>query len=106
MMKLILLIILWTLALLFIVSQLILPLFTRLDFFWLFRDNNHVFREKKVKEPKPQEPAKPAQSLDELEHIAEEKTQSYKEVLDDIYGVEQKVREIKNKTRIENEDDF
>lgn len=100
MMKLILLIILWTLALLFLVSQLLLPLFTRLDFFWLFRDNNHVFREKKIKQAKQDEPPRPVQTLDELQHLAEEKTQSYKDVLDDIHGVEQKVKEIKNKTKL------
>lgn len=93
-MKLIFLSILWVITIGFIFTQIILPIFTKLRFFWWFYPPLN-----QVVTPKPKPEAK-YESLEELEKEAEQKTEGYKQVMDDIHGVENTIEKIKRKTEI------
>lgn len=100
MMKIILLSAMWIAVIAFLFTQMVLPLFTKLRFFWWFLPPLQ-----QLKDPKPKvepEAEHHIASLDELEKKAEEKTQGYKEVMDDIHGVESMVGKIKRKTDLNN----
>lgn len=70
-------------------TQIIIPLFTKkLPFFWFFKKNYGTTPESKVKE------------LSELEKEAQDRTDSYKEMIDELEDTSKHLEEIKNKTKI------
>ena len=85
--------ILGALILIFLLSQIILPLFTKLDFFWLFNSDEENRKRTTV-------PANPIKDLDDLEKEATAKTEAYKATLGALKQTEEKIADIREKTKI------
>jgi hypothetical protein len=78
-----------------IISQIIIPLFTKLEFFWFFRKKIH---KEEVEEPKPVRSE--LKDLDELEKEVAEKTEEYASVIHKVENAEEKLEKIKEKTEV------
>lgn len=78
-----------------IISQIIIPLFTKLEFFWFFRKKTH---QEEVEEPKPIRSE--LQDLEELEKEVAEKTEEYVSVIHKVEDAEEKISKIKEKTEV------
>jgi hypothetical protein len=78
-----------------IISQIIIPLFTKLEFFWLFRKKIH---KEEIEEPKPIRSE--LQDLEELEKEVAQKTEEYASVIHKVEEAEEKIGNIKQKTEV------
>lgn len=78
-----------------IISQIIIPIFTKLEFFWFFKKKIH-------KEEIPEEPKVKAelQDLEELEKEVAQKTEEYASVIHKVENAEEKIEKIKEKTEV------
>jgi hypothetical protein len=85
--------VLGALILIFLISQIILPLFTKLDFFWLFNSDEENRKNKLI-------PANSIKDLDDLDKEATAKTEAYKETLGALKQTEQKIADIREKTKL------
>jgi hypothetical protein len=75
----------------FLLTQIIIPLFTKLDLFWIFKEKTVIVNP---------EPVNCVKELDELEKEATESTEAYKETLGALSNTEKKLSEIREKTKI------
>jgi hypothetical protein len=78
-----------------IISQIIIPLFTKLEFFWFFKKKIH-------KEEVPEEPKVRVelQDLEELEKEVAEKTEEYASLIHKVDNAEEKIEKIREKTEV------
>lgn len=85
------LVVIFTIQILLVIllfTQIIIPLFTKLPFFWFFKKKSVDTSEPKIKE------------LSELEKEAQDRTDSYKEMIDELEDASKHLEEIKDKTKI------
>ena len=88
-MKILIVLLLQIFVLLFIITQIILPIFSRYQFFWWFKPKTKTFRAPK-KDSK-------IKDLSELEKDVIARTEAYKDVLENVKGTEEQLSEIKRK---------
>jgi hypothetical protein len=77
---------------LFVVTQLIVPMFADFDYFW-------IFKKSKVKESTTTDKFS-VHELNDLEAQVIEKTESYKEAVSQIETTEEKIKSIKEKSKV------
>ena len=77
----------------FILTQIAMPFFTNYNFFWSFRKRENRFvnsnNSRRIN----------IQTLEDLDREAEIRTESYKEVIEELRQTEEELNKIKNKTK-------
>jgi hypothetical protein len=87
-MKIVLVLFLQIMLVVLVISQIIVPVFTKLPFFWIFKSKRRSLSEF------------PVNDLNDLEAHVIEKTESYKEAYKHVEETETRIKKIKEKAKV------
>lgn len=87
-MKIVLVLFLQIMLVVLVISQIIVPVFTKLPFFWIFKSKGRSSSEF------------PVNDLNDLEAHVIEKTESYKEAYKHVEETETRIKKIKEKAKV------